>query len=672
MLNNPELENEVSEARRKLFVWTAATTVSGAIAFRCCVHPIATLGALEWTLLALFTCLFGWISFSLGVAWLGYRSMRREDSESASKRTREVIAECPSRCAVLVPIYNEDAGDVFARVEAMAQDLHHSGAGGSFDFYVLSDSTDAERWLDEELAWADLVRRLGQDQIETTKSMPKVFYRRRPINEGRKAGNIADFCSNWAGHHRFMVVLDADSLMAAATMIEMVRRMNRDDRLGILQVAPRPVGRKSLLARIQQFSAYAYGPIFVRGFDCWAGNQGNYWGHNAIIRIDAFRRHADLPILPGEAPLGGEILSHDFVEAALLVRSGWKVRLACDLQGSYEECPTNLRDYAVRDQRWCQGNLQHARLVISDGFRLPSRLHFLSGLMSYLSSPLWIMFLMLGLWMWATSSTSGSLAASIGRLGLFIVVMVMLLLPKCLGIRYQRSAIAPALPVRRSAMLETVLTILMAPLVAVLHTRFVIATLRGKRVAWNTQDRGDRSPMWRDCCDEFGLYSMVGVIASILVVTLLPGQTVWFAPWLASLIAAPLLAYVLGSEFIGRLFSRNRLLQIPEDIDPPGIINRYRAAKKSFARTAPRDSRLRVIEDPEPFLLHCRLLSACGAVKTADKQTSLKAIDALSTNPRSSLDELQPSEWVSIFSDPQLLRRLHLKFHCNSATPTPV
>ncbi|MCX7900639.1 MAG: glucans biosynthesis glucosyltransferase MdoH, partial [Methylocystis sp.] len=223
--------------------------------------------------------------------------------------------------------------------------------------------------------------------------VPRVFYRNRPENTARKSGNIADFCRQWGGRYRYMIVLDADSLMSGTTLIEMVRRMEADPRLALLQVPPVPVNRVSFFARMLQFASSLYGRMFAAGLAFWQQDTANFWGHNAIIRVRPFADHCGLPKLPGREPFGGDILSHDFVEAALLARAGWKVRLAWDLAGSYEEIPPTLIDYAKRDRRWCQGNLQHARLILAHGFKPLSRIHFAMGVMSYAASPLWLLFL---------------------------------------------------------------------------------------------------------------------------------------------------------------------------------------------------------------------------------------------------------------------------------------
>ncbi|HWL08638.1 MAG TPA: glucans biosynthesis glucosyltransferase MdoH, partial [Planctomicrobium sp.] len=380
----------------------------------------------EYLLLPIFTLLFSWIAFSFWTAtwglWLvlfGRNPQEESDSSESPQEPRPL-----SSTAVLMPIYNESPTSVFSGVEAMLQSVQATGKAGTFDFFILSDTTDPDIWLEEERAWARLVAESGP--------RPRVFYRRRPRNQSRKAGNIADFCCRWGSQYEYMIVLDADSVMEGETLVEMVRRMDADPKLGILQVPPAPVNRLSLFARLQQFASRLYSDILIQGFCSWAQFDSNYWGHNAIIRVEPFTQHCGLPVLPGKAPLGGEILSHDFVEAALMARAGWKVRLAHDLGGSYEECPTTLLDFAKRDQRWCQGNMQHIRLIFSEGFRPISRLHLTMGAMAYVSAPLWLTFMLLSaVAMWLDGDRPpGNPVWMIDASIIFGITMLLLLLPK--------------------------------------------------------------------------------------------------------------------------------------------------------------------------------------------------------------------------------------------------
>ena len=276
-----------------------------------------------------------------------------------------------SRTALVMPIYNEDPGRTTAALQAMAEALAQSGAARHFEIAIISDSTNADAWISESLA----VDRLRRDLREI---MP-VWYRRRWHNTGRKAGNVEDFVKRWGGRYDYMIVLDADSIMSPQTLVALVRRMQADPQLGILQTVPMLIGHWSLFSRIQQFAGRVYGSSIGRGVAAWSGNEGNYWGHNAIIRVAAFAQACGMPQLPGRKPFGGHVLSHDFVEAALMRRAGWKVRMAPDLDGSWEESPPSLIDVAMRDRRWAQGNLQHSKIIGADGLALTSRVHFSSA-----------------------------------------------------------------------------------------------------------------------------------------------------------------------------------------------------------------------------------------------------------------------------------------------------
>ena len=359
-----------AESRRRYFLAAAVSllTLAATATYLSVLSRVDGINGFELVSIPLFMLLFGWIAFSFLVATIGFLLESREEQQpdEASGRHREEIVP-KARTAILIPVFNEDPQRVCADIAAMIDSLCNDESAHLFDFFVLSDSTDPDVWLEEEMTWS-----LLSDKVRNECG---VFYRHRAQNVARKSGNIADFCEHWGSRYPFMIVLDADSLLDGTTMIEMVRRMEADERLGILPVPCVPIGRWSVFARLQQFAAQAYGPVFTRGLAAWAGDQGNYWGHNAIIRVRPFMEHCDLPILAGSPPFGGEVLSHDFVEAALMVRAGWKVRLATDLKGSYEECPTTIADFAVRDQRWCQGNLQHLSILISEGFNPISRFH---------------------------------------------------------------------------------------------------------------------------------------------------------------------------------------------------------------------------------------------------------------------------------------------------------
>src|ERR1700761_2163865 len=407
--------------RRWLYLFIVLASTVAAVTRMAGVFQIDGFTGREWIIMVLFAILFGWIASSFWMVAFGAFARWNKISLLPLKPPAEVSA---ARTAILMPIYNEDVARVFSGVRAIRE-----SAGPDFDFYILSDSTNPANWVAEEMEWQALNSELGDDA--------HIYYRHRARNTGRQAGNIQDFCENWGQLYDYMVILDADSLMTGNTLSRLVGLMDANPKVALIQAPPQLGGRGSLFARIQQFASSAYGPLYSAGLAYLQGPDGNYWGHNAIIRVHAFMQHCGLPKLTGRPPFGGEIMSHDFVEAALLRRAGWEVWMAPDIGGSFEEPPPTLMDYLIRDRRWCQGNLQHLKIVFAQGLALPSRLHLAMGIMSYLSSPLWLLLLIvsalevprLGV------SAKGLSMADVAALGVLVLAMVILLYgPKLLAV----------------------------------------------------------------------------------------------------------------------------------------------------------------------------------------------------------------------------------------------
>ena len=336
----------------------------------------------------LFMLTFAWIALFFWSSILGFFELWRKRNVPGIHWVDD-DTKLSTRTAILMPVYNESPTNVFANLLAMAEDLKKTGQEKAFDIFVLSDTTNPKVWVEEEKIWLE-ARQLMSPNIN-------LYYRRRAKNIARKSGNIEDFCNKWGAKYDFMIVLDADSLLSGKTMLTMAQLMEANPETGIIQAPPMCINRNSLFARIQQFAGKVYGPIVSAGLAYWQVGDSNYWGHNAIIRVKAFMECCKLPVLSGRAPFGGHILSHDFVEAALIRRGGWSAWLLPELKGSFEECPPTMIDFAIRDRRWCQGNMQHIKVLISKGLHPVSRVHFTIGIMSYLSSPIWLCFLLVGL-----------------------------------------------------------------------------------------------------------------------------------------------------------------------------------------------------------------------------------------------------------------------------------
>jgi hypothetical protein len=278
---------------------------------------------------------------------------------------------------------------LMARVQAVYESVVEIGAVTYFDFFILSDTTNPDIWIAEEAALLTLRDRTGGHE--------RIFYRHRANNVARKAGNIGEWVRQFGGRYPQMLVLDADSLMTGDTIVRLVAAMESHPNVGLIQTLPMIINATTLFARVQQFAGRVYGPLFAYGLAWWHGAEANYWGHNAVLRTQAFAEYAGLPLLSGRKPFGGHILSHDFVEAALMRRGGVAIHLAPGLPGSYEEVPPSLTEYAQRDRRWCQGNLQHLAVLGTSGLHWVSRLHLLTGMGAYLTAPMWLVFLVVGI-----------------------------------------------------------------------------------------------------------------------------------------------------------------------------------------------------------------------------------------------------------------------------------
>ncbi len=467
------------------------------------------------------------------------------------------------RTAVLLPVCNEDPARVFAAVRAIRASLGDAGLDG-VDLHVLSDTSQAGAAREEE----SLFRALGD---------PGVFYRRRASNAGRKTGNIAEFCERCRGTYTFMVVLDADSLISGATIGRLIGRMAAEPRVGMIQTIPYAVNRETLFARMTQFAMRLYTPLWAEGAVLWQGAGANYWGHNAIIRIAPFLEHCALPVLPGRAPLGGEILCHDVVEAALMQAAGWEVHLDPTLGDTFEEVPPNLIDHTARERRWCQGNLQHMRVMLWPRLRLMGRMHLGAGVSYYAAGPVWVLFaVLLG---FAPVAAGRRLAAEAWLPLLALVVLPRLAsLLVVLASRRQSAAFGGRMAALAGVALDQALTVLLMPLNLLVCAQFVAATLGGRSVGWSTQPRCDRGVGWGEAMRLLWPYLAAGVAWVGGLALLRPGHAAVLLPALAALLASPAVAVWSSRVSLGRLARRRGLFCTVDEVRPSRELRRFRRA----------------------------------------------------------------------------------------------
>lgn len=539
---------------------------------------------LEWALLSMIGATFVWVTLSVstvGVAVAGLLARQRAD-ERAPDAVR------PLDVALLVPIYNEVPWDVFGNATAMLADLHQLGGQHRYSLFVLSDTRDDDIAAQEARAFAQL-------RADAPASMG-VHYRRRAANTDKKVGNLVDWITGWGAAHEGMVVLDADSLMTGKAIDRLASELSADPDAGLIQTFPMLIGANTLFARIQQFSNIAYGWLLAEGLALWARNEGNYWGHNAIIRTRAFAESAGLPHLTS----GGRddlILSHDFVEAGLLRRAGWRVRFLPRVTGSFEETPGTLIDYVVRDRRWCRGNLQHLRLLGTAGLHPVSRFHLLHGAVAYLLSPAW--FVLLVFWSFLGKDAETNVVRYFNQANpffpdwppsmshidsaVFLVIMyAMLLTPKLAGagiIAFTPKAVAVyggKGAFIGSFLVEVALSVAYAPILMIQQTKAVLNAALTRSDPWAPQERGSKGYPLRTLIGFHWLETLLGLLLlSGLVAGLI---SLWLVPIVFSLVmAVPLSA--LSSMNLAGLTRRGFRMDSPNTLREPAIVAQARRAR---------------------------------------------------------------------------------------------
>jgi membrane glycosyltransferase len=576
-------------------------------------------------LLVLFVILFGLIAIGCmhGIFGFFLRTFGDPDRITRFGDYKDQSIEGVS-VAIVFPTYNEGVARVMEGLRTTYVSLEQTGQIQHFDFFVLSDSTDPAKWVEEEQRWCEIVRELD--------ALGRIYYRRRISNEGKKSGNVRDFLSTWGRRYRYFIVFDADSVMRGETVVDLVKLMEVHPQVGLIQSVPALVNAESLFGRIQQFANRLYAPIFIAGLNYWAQDLGNYWGHNAIIRTEPFMQYCDLPHLPGRKPFGGQILSHDFVEAALLVKENWQVWFAYDLEGSYEEIPQDMISNAQRDRRWCQGNLQHSLVLFGRGLRGISRIHFLMGIFGYLASPLWLFFLITFNWaLWNLKSSELSVITVRGlttpflKLSgkehaflIFVICMCVLFVPKILSLidlafdRERKRAFGGLQRATVSAVLETIFSSLHAPLQMLWHSSFVATILLGIGVHWGPQKRTANGIAWTEAIRRHWGQTLLGAAWGLAVWKLDPATFWWFVPVLAGMLLAIPLSVLTSRMSLGSRARSLGLFLTPEEIHPPSELDTLRVRMALLEKTQvaqPADAIIaEAVLDPYVNAIHVSLL----------------------------------------------------------------
>ena len=518
-----------------------------------------------------------WLAWGAALGLIGLTTTARAPDYDRSR-------PIDGKTIILMPVYNEDPVATFTRLAAMETSLRATGNPAEIHFAVLSDTRKDDIAQREELLFAKLVSE--HDGIG------RFFYRRRADNTGKKAGNIEDFIARSGGAYDYAVILDADSLIEGETILEMIRRMQADPKLGLLQTLPKIVNASSRFGRAMQYSASFFSPVFCRGLAMMQGRTGPFWGHNAIVRVKAFAESCGLPALRGEPPFGGHILSHDYVEAALLARAGWTVRVDDDLEGSYEEGPENIVDYAKRERRWCQGNLQHARIIGAPRIRLWSRFVFAQLIMAYIAPLFWLGFIAASVlapafvaepdyfpepnWPFPYFPPSEAWKA----IGLFIGIFGLLVVPKLLialkaAITGRARDFGGPADAFASTVLELLFTSLLAPVLLMYATRSVWQVLSGSDGGWPSNNRGDGRLSYEESFLASWWITAIGAGGLAITWQFAPVLFPWLLP-----VGIPMILSAIILRW-SSMPARTSMMQVPWDANPPAILalhDRYLAA----------------------------------------------------------------------------------------------
>lgn len=549
----------------------------------------------ELGLLVLFALLYMWIAVGFWTAILGFvlRLLGGDRYSLLKRHPAEVLETTPlAKTAIIMPVYHEPVHWTLSGLKAVYQDLERSGQLDQFEFHILSDSRDPNVWLEEQAAWYRLCQELGAEG--------RLFYRRRSVNLNFKSGNVADFLRRWGRRYRYMVVLDADSLLSADTIVRMVQLMEREPNVGILQTAPSIINGQSLFARVQQFANRLYSTLFATGLAAIQMGDAAFWGHNAIIRIKPFMDHCGLRKLRGFGLFRGPIMSHDFVEAAYMGRAGHEVWLEPGLGHSFEESPPTLSDELSRDNRWSRGNLQHLWILLfGRRLRLAHRMALLNGVMAYLASPLWLAFLIL-----TTVEAVQMTVASIDyfpeghqglfplwpewrpewALGLALSTLSLLFIPKFLAIldamlHGTAREFGGVWRLFLSVLVEIVVSVLLAPVRMMAHSRYVLGALLNLSLTWAGQNRTQESS-WREAFVTQFPGMVIAIAWSAFAWTLDLMFFLWSLPVAIPLVLAAPTSVWLSRVGVGQALRARGMLLIPEERTSLQVLDDARAARR--------------------------------------------------------------------------------------------
>jgi membrane glycosyltransferase len=568
------------QVRRLVFLALVTVSIATLLVLAALTLSAGGFGTGDAVLLGLFGLTTPWLAVGfwnsvIGLAlMLGARDVSAFLIPEAARPRRP--ASITASTAILMCVRNEAADRVVRNLDTMIADLAAEGCAERFHVYILSDTSRSDLAATEQAAFDALQRKWA--------GRFAVSYRRREANTGFKAGNIRDFLERWGDGHELMVTLDADSFMTAAGILRLVGIMQRAPRLGILQSLVIGMPTTSAFARLFQFGMRLGLRSWTIGSAWWQGDCGPYWGHNAILRVAPFKQHCAIEPLAGKGILSGHILSHDQIEAALMRRAGYEVRVLPEEDLGWEENPPTLIEFLRRDQRWLQGTLQYVFFLGLPGLRPVSRIQLLFAMLMFTGSPAWIGLWLLGTAMLAaTPQTSAFLDAHYG-VPLLTLILVMWFAPKVATII--DVLCRPALhrgfggPLRfvSSVVAETAFWLMLSPIMWTCHTLFFAGLPFGKVIGWGAQLRDDHAISWSTAFAKLWPQTLLGA-GGLLAVALshpmvLPLVFVLIAG--GPLLAVPL-CVVTSWLSVGLALQRIGIGCLPEETEPPAALSRRAA-----------------------------------------------------------------------------------------------
>ncbi len=526
---------------------------------------------ISWSLITLFSLTLPWMVVGFWNAIIGFLICLLAKNP-LSIVLPPSMQDCKdsalnSSTALLLCIRNEDSSRVIRNLEIMVDSLIKAGNERFFHIYILSDSTTESIRESESKLFEKLNHQYGQ-QIN-------IVYRCRESNEGYKAGNIANFCQQYGKLHDFAITLDADSFMTATAMVRLVKLMQSNQQLGILQGLVIGLPSSSAFTRLFQYGMRLGMRSYTMGSAWWQSDFGPYWGHNAIIRLDPFMRYCQLQEIKTATGYAKQILSHDLVEAILMRRAGFEVRVYPYEDSSWEENPPTLTEYIRRDLRWCEGNLQYINLITLPHLKLISRLQLTLAIFMFLGSPAWILMMVICT---LSIATYPSIRETTNEIYFYLFIWLTLLmwyLPKVAG------ALNVLLSTKESQrfggrwrfsislVIETIFSLLMTPIAWLNHTIFMVGLISGRQGGWATQSRDDHTVNISYAVKQFWPHTALGIVLTLTLYFSYKGATLLGLIFFGGLLASIPLAVITSQAWLGNLLMKYKLLSSPEEITTP-------------------------------------------------------------------------------------------------------